>query len=369
MFSVQITHADPEVKTLYIIFDEAHMQHYTYDTFKSAMKDLNTTFDTNTINYEFQVIINKDKFNSSNLQGADLLMISNPGSVASIPATEKDAVNSFVKNGGGVLYMSNPITDNKLTMGNGTALAALTVDGLNANILQSPSNSSTDTTGYTTTVVNDFNNDGNITHVFIDSKYINSDTLKTETNNVSRILYYGAAIDDKTPTIFGNSSFQTYTVDNKFNVIDTLNGKVKWFDAKEIGDLGGRALMIGSTIMFTNSSYDATTSWIDQMDNKLLFENIIAWLSNVTPLNKPADTINKSFGSLITDNLLAAFAFTIGLIALSFIIFVRRKAYSSSKIFDFKVPTKAKTEKSDKETKTQTSGTPTKKVRNRRKRT
>lgn len=79
-----------------IVFDQSHSQYY--DSYKLSMfiDDLKKIY---------KVVINKEPINNETLQGASLLIITNPRK--SFSDEEVAAIKSFIENGGALLIMGD----------------------------------------------------------------------------------------------------------------------------------------------------------------------------------------------------------------------------------------------------------------------
>jgi hypothetical protein len=304
----------------------------------TALTSLNDTFDTSSKDVTIQLIINKDNFTSSNLQGSDLVIITNPnlrdGSADYIdtgPGGEREALEGFVDTGGSVLYMGNPFTRNSSIAGHKLALDALTFDNAGGNLRLG-----LDDADNTSIVIDDFNNDGNSSHVYFSNENILYDIWATETNEISRVLYYGASIERSRVERYANGTELTYAVTPNYDIIAEDNGDVTWFVGNSIGQNDGRSIVIGSTIMFSDLSYNDETAWIDVEDNNLLFQNIVAWLLKITPLNLPEETVDSGFGYFLRRNILLSILIPVGLIALIFGILLKNNIITVDKIIEFR---------------------------------
>ncbi len=303
-----------EVEDKYVIlFDQSHGQYFTIDMMKTAFESLNALEDK----YGTEIVVRplEDKFNSTNLQGADLVIITNPEKGGFALTEEKRALADFVEAGGSTLYMGNPYSDDENITGNPSLLNDMMSSNFQTKAaFQTAQDSTTDPT----VVVDDFNNDGNFTHVVVSSENIDTEVIYKGPvpgfTNISEVLYYGSAVIDKDIVsslfkriIHGNFSETAYAVDAQFDPA-VLSQEFFWLVGKEYAH--GRTMAVGSTIMFSDLAYDNDTKWIDQKDNLKLFQNMIAWLLQITPVEEAKPIIEQAFGFFISLDLGVAVGLT-----------------------------------------------------------
>ena len=96
-----------------ILFDEAHGQYFNRSLMEGALNELNNLIpENNETEIEIQLLFQQSDFNSTNLQGIDLLIITNPGLQEEdifLPS-EIEAILDFVELGGSLFLLSNPLT-------------------------------------------------------------------------------------------------------------------------------------------------------------------------------------------------------------------------------------------------------------------
>ena len=280
--SVPVSGQD-NIKEFYIIYDENHAQWFTTDLMSTALTSLEDAFDGIKIN----LVVNNDDFNETNLQGSNLVIITNTGlddrnRPLTVDDSETDALNSYIQIGGSILYMSNPLSNNRTISGHARTLNDLLVDDLDVKMkFNTPDYENV------TLLMDDFNNDGNSSHIYIYPENIAYDIHTSEPNNLndSKFLYYGGYLDSIStiPDYYGNTSQFAYAVDRKGAIDpDTYQSSSHWMEGVDFGT--GRAMLIGSTIMFSELMYDNDTKWVDVESNLELFQNIVAWLLKITPL-------------------------------------------------------------------------------------
>jgi hypothetical protein len=344
-----------------IIYDEAHLQFFTHELMSMALSGLNETFDSSSKDVTIQLVINKENFTSSNLQGSDLVIITNPGLkdgsadyIINDDSNEDEEKNllGYINDGGSVLYMGNPVSNNDSIRGHRSAMDRLVIDELGANLRLGSGDGDN-----TTVVIDDFRNDGNSSHVYFTNDHIQYDIWKTETNEVSSVLYYGSSLDQPVAQpFFGNGTELTYAVGPDYSIIIEDNGEVVWLSgSSSIGSNGGRALLIGSTIMFSDYSYNESMSWNEVEDNNLLFQNLVAWSLKMTPLNVPEETVDSGFGYFLSRNIFLSILIPIALIVLIFSILLKNNIITIDKIMEFR--TKKKETPQDKSLKKTTKST------------
>ena len=162
-----------EVEDKYVIlFDQSHGQYFTIDMMKTAFESLNALEDK----YGTEIVVRplEDKFNSTNLQGADLVIITNPEKGGFALTEEKRALADFVEAGGSTLYMGNPYSDDENITGNPSLLNDMMSSNFQTKAaFQTAQDSTTDPT----VVVDDFNNGGNFTHVVVSSENIDTEGI------------------------------------------------------------------------------------------------------------------------------------------------------------------------------------------------
>lgn len=346
-----------------ILFDEAHNQFFDSELMQTALNSLEGA-----LNVSIRIEMNYAAFNSSSLQGADLLIITNPGlkpdgTPVTIGDSETSSIAGFVENGNSVLYMGNPYSHDVNITGHAQPLNDLIISDLEAKMHVVGVDSDN-----VTIILDDFNNDGNNSHIFVDADSIESEIFTTEINDLTdaKFLIYSGFVSSTNinPTYFGDTSNTAYKVDQNYDVaVDNIVSDARWMEAIE-GK--GRAMLIGSTIMFSDYSYDDTSLWVNQVSNLELFQNIVAWLLEITPL-EDSNLIDQEFGFFAQYNLLIALGIAGGLLLLWIGSLIYRKQMTKDKIFDVKIAKKSDKKKQKKKTSAGTSST-AKKQKQRRKR-
>ncbi len=376
--------ADSELKSVnyVIVYDEGHSQFFTHELMSTALASLNNSFDTSDLNINIELVINKGNLNETNLQGADLLIIANPGQNASVDCngdeSECASTSTFRTNDGSILYLANPISHNRNVSINAEGLDAFLGEVLEAN-LKKPDGGDIQNS---TVLLDNFNNDGNRSHVYFSANNIRPEVLTTEINDLSNsnILYYGASLTTERPKslldVAGNGSLSSFTVDKNHEIVlDEIstgsNHPPLWMAGDTYNDEGGRTLLIGSTIMFSDYPYDNTSSWIDQASNLEFFQNIIAWLLKITPREEVILIATENFPYFIRINLIAGFILGSSLFLIIFGSLVYKGNLSLTNIFSVRMkrPKKVAREKTSDKSEEDKIKSKKKKARQRRKRT
>ncbi len=348
-FSAVPVYSQDETKEYYVVYDQGHGQFFDEDLMSTALKSLENAFD----NIHINIIINNDQFNQTNLQGSDLVIITNPGldednDQIRIEPEETEALDDFINIGGSVFYLSNPFTFNRSISGHADSLNDLLVSDFDGKIKTSPIDNEN-----VSIILDDFNNDGNASHIYLDSSNINLDTLYTETNNLtqSEFLYYGALVETTTVSfdLYGNTSDFAYAVNQEFEIAaETYQHNPLWMEGKDFGGEKGRAMLIGSAIMFSDLAYDNDTNWVNQESNLELFQNFVAWLLKITPLTAHDNIVDEEFDWFARYNILFAFGFALFLALVWFAYLVLSGKLSISQVLNIKTSKKKKVTKTKK---------------------
>lgn len=372
--SMATTGAQEGIKSEYVIvYDTSHGQYFTPDDFQGAFDSLSVLEDQ----FNITIIIREisEQFTSTNLQGADLLIISNPNFEARAADGEKQAIESFVQEGGSTLYLANPLAADEAITGSPRVLNEFLDDRFQPDArIQNGVTGQVDTLTVLADEIDKAAN--NESHVLINAtETINEEAIINGVSPVEQVLYFGAGVLDSTQggrsgiasSFTGNTSYTSYTLNDQSNVVtfNTLNN-IKWMVGREYTAADGRSAAVGSTIMFSDHEYDSTTSWIDAYSNKALFQNLVAWLMKLTPVLEEAPTIDNDFNWFVGRTFFWGIMITLGFVALIFASQVIPGKLAVGEIF--KVGREKKyVEKSSKKTKRK-STTSKKKKRQRRQR-
>ena len=160
--------------------------------------------------------------------------------------------------------------------------------------------------------------------------------------NGAEFLYYGTHIKETSGlegSISGNTSLTAYNLDKSFNIdlFQPSSGDTpRWMYGKEYDSDGGRGILIGSSIMFSDYAFDNGSSWVEQGANLKLFQNIVAWLLNITPLNEDSSILDESFGSYFLGfNILNAIILGVGLFAIFALLFSYQNKLKLNSLLQF----------------------------------
>jgi hypothetical protein len=343
-----------------ILYDTSHGQNFDMDLMKGALNSLQLIGDV----FNVSIIVREisSQFTTTNLQGADLLIISNPASDSQVRDNEKLAIETFVQGGGGILYLGNPLALAENITGNPQTLNSFLDDRFQvqtrlqlgiAGQLNNP-----------TVLVDDLNNDGiNDTHILYEaSETINDEDIINGVADVDKILYYGTAVADIyqgaqsniLKEFIGNVSYSGYTINSEYDVV-TFNNllNLKWMMGRQFTGADGRTAVVGSTIMFSDLMYNEETKWIDIYSNKALFQNLVAWLLRITPQLDEDPKLTYDFAWFAIVNLLFAMGISLGFVIVIFANQIIPGKLKFNQIFDFSTgrPKFTKTGKATKKTK------------------
>lgn len=355
--------AQVKEKTYIILYDESHEQFFSSELMQTALKNL-----PEALGVDITVRINTEDFTPSSVQGSDLIIISNPGADSEVKDGEKAAIDTYVSNGGGVLYMSNPFNYNSTLTGHANTLKGLLTSQFNAFMRVDAVD-----TDNTSLIIDDYNNDGDDSHVIVNVNNLETEVFRTEPNNLSNsqfLLYSGlVSTKDLAPIYYGNASEFSYAVTQNYEMaLDTEKPavkQVKWMEAKEIGN-NSRVMLLGSTIMFSDYNYDNQSTWIEQYDNELLFQNIVAWMMHLTPKEKQNELVGDNFAWFRNYNIFVAIAFGIVLFVLWFGSLIVNGKISTKNLLSISKPKSEKTgKKKKKQIKKETTKKTTKKSKKR----
>ena len=343
-FSTVIAQSENTEKNSFIImFDESHNQYFDSNMMDTALNSLNDAFGDN-VNIE--LIIQKNQFNSTNIQGVDLVIITNPGKDANselpeISSSETDALENLMNIGGSVFYMSNPLSHNPNITGHASPMNDLLFDKFGVSIDTSNDGDNT------TVIIDEFNYRNNNSFITLNSKNVKDQTIVSELHNITiqngaEFLYYGTHIKETSGlegSISGNTSLTAYNLDKSFNIdlFQPSSGDTpRWMYGKEYDSDGGRGILIGSSIMFSDYAFDNGSSWVEQGANLKLFQNIVAWLLNITPLNEDSSILDESFGSYFLGfNILNAIILGVGLFAIFALLFSYQNKLKLNSLLQF----------------------------------
>ncbi|MHA1686776.1 MAG: hypothetical protein ACTSYD_10290 [Candidatus Heimdallarchaeaceae archaeon] len=266
-----------------IMFDESHGQYFNSSIMTRAIKAIyNLTNDVPDIS--IKVLINKDsQFNSTNLQGVDLLIITNPGINSEFTSEEINAILDYVELGGSLFLLANPLTKNESITGHANIIN---------DILSARNNKLTTARirpglniSHSTVIVDDFN------HVYDNDSYVHyteinfNHTIFQQDYEIQNMTLYSTSIElggENEQYAVGRTSVTAYSVNEQYEIFrDPVNHFLTWLLAKMVGK--SRFVISGSTIMFSDLIIANNKTWINEAQNLELWKNIILWLLKITP--------------------------------------------------------------------------------------
>ena len=271
-----------------IMFDESHGQFFNRTLMNTALESLNKLANKTGDNLNIELLFQTEsEFNSTNLQGIDLLIFTNPGinEDYNFSPAELAALLDYVELGGSLFLLSNPLTNDENITGHPTstnALLAAREDRLTTARIRHTSNSS-----HADLIVDDFLGIyGNDSYISLNLKdysanytIFNQETIINFTTIYSTPLVLGS---EEMIYAAGRTPITSYAVNDDYDIYrEQANGFLTWLLAKTYGD--ARMILLGSTIMFSDLEITENTKWIEQADNLELWENLILWLLNYTP--------------------------------------------------------------------------------------
>lgn len=273
-----------------VLFDEAHAQNLTYSlgNFTKAIDALNETVleyrPGRYAKYIIRLLPSNSTFNSSILEDIGILIIGNPGRNASFNENELETVKNFVENGGGLFLMCDPQLNESIygESGNPVELNKILTKLNISSVLFSHNNSFGDT-------IFDENHSVTNRSYFV---YVNSTEFSNETkisDGIQRVLIFSSSLIVKDNNyIVATGDNESYALTPNGNFTYQTGTKPPWLVAYEDNEF--RIVLCGSTVMFSDLNVKVLgISWIDAENNKILWFNIIKWL---TPAPNPIDVSN-----------------------------------------------------------------------------
>ena len=273
-----------------IMYDEYHGQFFDRELMSKALDSLNELVIYNNeteerVDINIELIFNNEtEFNSTNLQGVDLLIMTNPGfeEENNLLLSERLAILDFMELGGSLFALCNPLSYNKNITGNPVPLNAL-LNERDSSL--TTARIRTSTIANSTVLVDDFS------HVYENNTFISLEnyegehTIFEQETTISNLTLYAGSIElgnvDSKYAI-GRTLETTYSIDESYNIFrDPLTGFLTWFLAQSVDN--SRFVLSGSTIMFSDLDIISGEKWIDQEQNLDLWKNTILWLLRYTP--------------------------------------------------------------------------------------
>ncbi len=281
-----------------ILYDESHGQYFNRTLMTTALDSLsNITVQDPEVEISIDILFqeNGTKFNSTNLQGIDLLIITNPGIDNDFTNAEINAILDFVELGGSLFLLNNPLTRSENITGHTATMN---------NLLSSRSNRMTSARFTSCTdqihsqvIIDDFNSTyGNDSYITINEYNTTKNILTSQISYfwqevaIDNVTIYSTPItlgneksDDNTDNVeLGKTLFTSYSVDEDYSIFrNTATGFLTWLLSKDLGN--SRLIMSGSTIMFSDYIISGNSTWIEENQNLDLWKNLILWLLEYTP--------------------------------------------------------------------------------------
>ncbi len=320
----KIAHAQETQNEFVILYDEAHGQYFKYSNMSIAFSWANETFQKQ-FNSIIRVIPINDTFNRTNLQFGDLLFITNPGIYANgtpyqFESNEIQAIKDFIAVGKSIVALGNPFSIDANVSGHIGPLQRLVrsvyfgpfdllASGLEVN--------------ESTIIVDDWNNDGNNTHVLTNSSYYQEHPIFQEPFEIGRAIVYAQAVaisreaerfEEYQEFLIGKTPNTAYVIRPDYTIIEMYK-QPAWLVAREKDST--RYVVGGSTIMFSNLvDTFSNQTWVERADHKQIFANMLAWLLHLTPQEKKEEFLQFSFIELtlielVSGIVISAFILTI----------------------------------------------------------
>lgn len=271
-----------------IMFDESHGQFFNRTLMATAIESLEElasyTDDDISIEILFQT---ESDFNSTNLQGVDLLIFTNPGfnEDDNLSPTEIEVLLDYVELGGSLFLLCNPLTHDDNITGHPTSINDLLAgreDRLTSARVRATANATN-----ADVILDDFQGTyGNDSFVSLDLTDINANyTIYRQEELVNTTTIYSSPLilgNEDAIVSVGRTPITSYTVNDEYDMFrDLVNGFLTWLIAKVYSN--SRMILSGSTIMFSDLEITDGKKWIEQSDNLVLWRNIVLWLLKYTP--------------------------------------------------------------------------------------
>ncbi|MHA1201381.1 MAG: hypothetical protein ACTSQ4_02520 [Candidatus Heimdallarchaeaceae archaeon] len=273
-----------------IMYDEYHGQFFDRNLMSTALGSLDELVIYNNeteeiVEIKITLIYNNEtEFNSTNLQGVDLLVMTNPGfeEEDNLSPSERLAILDFMELGGSLFALCNPLSYDENVTGNPVTInallnerdSALTTARLRASAIAN-----------STVLVDDF------FHVYENNTFLSLTNYESEHTifeqevEVSNLTIYSASIElgnELQEEAIGRTLETTYSIDESYHIFrDQAAGFLTWLLAQTVGN--SRFVISGSTIMFSDFEIVEDEKWIDQEQNLDLWKNTILWLLKYTP--------------------------------------------------------------------------------------
>lgn len=273
-----------------VLFDESHGQNLTYTlrNFTKAIDALNGSVleykPGRYAKYLVRILPSNATLNYSTLEGVDIVIIGNPDQNASFSEGELSSLVNFTEHGGSLFLMCDPQLNESVygEMGNPMELNKI----LSALNISSVWFSCNDSLG--DAIFNE--NHSVVQHPYF--VYVNRTEFSNETSisdNIKRVLTFSSSIVVKNnKCIVATGDNMSYAIMPNGNYTFQNGTKPPWLAIYADGKF--KVALCGSTVMFSDLNVKGLEkSWIDVEDNKILWLNIIKWL---TPLPSPINVLN-----------------------------------------------------------------------------
>jgi len=291
---------EKQVLDYVILYDESHGQYFNRSLMQTALDSLsNITVQDPEVEIRINVLYqeNGTEFNSTNLQGIDLLLITNPGigDENAFTSSEREAVLDYVELGGSLFLLCNPLTQDENITGHTEAFTNLL--STRNNLLTSARFSSSPDQIRSQVIIDDFNSTyANDSFITINEYNVTKNILTSQIDyfwqelEIDNVTIYSTPIslgseradDDDNGVELAKTPSTSYSVDEDYTIYrDTVNGFLTWLLSKELGD--SRLVLSGSTIMFSDSTISENSTWIEENQNLDLWNNLVLWLLKYTP--------------------------------------------------------------------------------------
>lgn len=335
---------EQDQETFIIIFDESHYQYFNSDMMSTALSSLNTSLDTPALDVTISLFIQEDEFNTTNIQGADLVIMTNPGEddegdLPIVSTFERDALENLINIGSSVLWMSNPLAHNQNVTGHADPMNDLIFRSFGATVSTGVADSDN-----TTVIKDDLDFINNNSYVMLSSSNFNDPTLVTEYNDFdsaedNSLVLYSAHIEETSGlpgVISANTSKTAYVLNNEFSYREYQQSP-RWFYGKDFtGNDGGRGVLMGSSVMFSEMMFEGSTKWVDQGNNLELFQNMIGWLLQLTPVPELLAIVTEPYSFFVNFNIFFGLALTAGVAVVVIFRYVRQGRLSVSDLTKFR---------------------------------
>ena len=316
-------------KEYLILFDESNGQHFTRDMMETSLQAL---MDVDGLTISITTI--SDGFSKANVQGADLLIIGNPGEHGEdeelFNSTERDAIRFFLDVGGSLLVMTNPAdVDENITGRPGLLNTELTSLSVGASF--------GDVSGNASVIQDDYDNK----YSNKDYRYISGDLWQNQTVALKPMEIQTAMVFSGYISI-GNSDFESIGRSSYTSYVSDLGGGRQGYqeklpflaagtrDSEQPTNITSNIVLSGSTIMFSDLLSTEGGKFIDQEDNMALFVNSVLWLlGETTGIGEENEQIDLSFWTIF---LIILVAVIIPIVVFNLYLLLKRPALIREKI-------------------------------------